>query len=115
MTTLTPKFDFLKDKRAASTHADAMAAPTFRHAASMAMLEYQRRLLPSDDSNPQLLAGTTLRLAGAQGFLNVLLNLGEADKQQDIPAPTGLQTEEDFWQSQQKPSTPKQPRPSTKG
>lgn len=117
MNLLTPKLTWLSDKPTASAHGDLMASPMFKRACEAAMLTYQQSLLPSDDSNPQLLAGVTLRLAGAQGFLRTLLNLSEPAMPETTPSPTGLvPPEQPFW-SDPSTITPtlKQPLPILKG
>lgn len=68
---LAPKGEFLSDPKVAGSHQDIMASPSFRHAARMALLEYQYG--QKFESNP---AAAGMKLQGAQDFLKILLNLG---------------------------------------
>ena len=71
--TLSPKQRFLSNQKRAASHTEAMAAPSFFEAASMALLEYQYRSIGGD---PQVLAIAAAKLRGAQEFLRILMNLG---------------------------------------
>lgn len=68
---LSPKAEFLRDPKIAGQHQDLVSSPEFRHAARMALLEYQ--LNQKFESNP---AAAGMKLQGAQDFVKVLLNLG---------------------------------------
>ncbi len=74
----TPKADFLADKARASAHQDVVLSPQFREAAKTALLHYSSVLDKTDGKS-------ILLLKGAEDFLNVLLNLGEALPPTEIP------------------------------
>src|SRR5688572_24674172 len=84
---LTPKDDFLRDASRASLHSDSMSAPSFRAAASAALLEYQLRIASSE---PSIAAVTAFKLRGAQEFLTILMQLGVPDAGRTAPESGGL-------------------------
>jgi len=86
---LSPKADFLRDASRASAHQDVMASPQFKTAAATALLAYQynKLRLVGDPTNP---AAISLKLQGAQEFLEVLMNLGEPEEPRGAPLSDNL-------------------------
>lgn len=70
---LTPKADFLKDKKAVDAFAETVMNPQFRYCAEVAFAEYALRQLAGNDPR------SGYRLAGARDMLNTLMNLGNAN------------------------------------
>lgn len=94
---IAPKLAFLADAKRASAHSDTMASPIFHAAANAALLQYQLNLLPGG-SEPTALAACSLRLSGAKGFLDLLMNLGIPDAPRAaVRDPNALVPPEEFW------------------
>lgn len=106
MIQLTPKGDFKKNRKVANEHSELMASKGFREAAKVALVEYQRQKLTGDVQNP---AASSLKLKGAQEFLDVLMNLGEPEAKREETDTNVLQPPEEFggWKTPSKlPITP---------
>lgn len=98
---LSPKATWIANKSVAVAHSDIVASPAFHAACSAALLQYQLQLLSPGSSTPEPMTAAALKLAGAQGFIGVLLSLSEPETSQPTAAPLGLQPpdERPFWSS----------------
>lgn len=75
---ITPKGSFLADAKRAGAHQDIVASPQFRQAIEIALLSYTlKQGGPSADAQQLVTVG--LRLEGARGVLEELMNLGHPD------------------------------------
>lgn len=75
---ITPKLDYIKtDSKRADSIQEIVMSPTFRRAAEVALLEYAMRL----GEGP----ATGLKISGAKGFLEELLNVGIEFPTQPLP------------------------------
>lgn len=84
---LTPRFDFLADKRKLIAHQELVVSPVFKEAAMAALLEYQFTLKAALLADGALIA---LKLKGAEDFLNIFLNLAEESIERDRPEEDAL-------------------------
>lgn len=75
MNLLSPKSDFLEDEKRAGEWQDIAMSPLFKDAAKHALLAYELSLTESYSEGPAL-AVAGLRLQGARGFLEILMNIG---------------------------------------
>jgi hypothetical protein len=76
---LTPKAEFLADAKRAGAHQDMVLSPEFKKALEIALLQYAMNL-GGDTADQQRLITVGLRLEGAKGFIEELLNLGNRTK-----------------------------------
>jgi hypothetical protein len=81
---LTPKGDFLKDSKRASTHQEIVANPALKEAIKIALLQYAMDA-GGEDAEPNKLATIGLRLEGAKGFIDAFMNLGNKSKPMMLP------------------------------
>lgn len=77
--TLIPKAEFLGDPKRADAHQEIVLSPAFKKAIEIALLQYAMNL-GGDTADQQRLITVGLRLEGAKGFIDELLNLGNATK-----------------------------------
>lgn len=81
---ITPKGSFLSDSKRAGAHQDVVAAPQFRQAVEIALLSYALKL-GGASADAQSLVTVGLRLEGARGVLEELMNLGNPDVPKAAP------------------------------
>lgn len=77
--TLSPKAEFLGDPKRADAHQETVLNPEFKKAIEIALLQYAMNLGGTGVDSQQLVT-VGLRLEGAKGFIDELLNLGNKTK-----------------------------------
>lgn len=87
--TLIPKAEFLRDEKRAGQHQDIVLNPEFKKAIEIALLQYAMNL-GGDTADLTRLSTIGLRLEGAKGFIDELLNLGNRTKPAFAVDPTEL-------------------------
>lgn len=82
---ISPKSDFNDDPKRADRHQEIVLSPEFKHAMQVALLSYTMRLT-DPRSEPIVLGQAGLKIEGAKGVLEELINLGKISKLPSEPS-----------------------------